>query len=135
MGVQRRPLVVLSDKERSDPFVLCPSFAIRCLVLCFSFLSVFLFSSCAPPTRSPGFCSPLDDSGDEDDGDGENSDGEDGVAAPKRQKRTSPASRESAGRGGKAKASPTAASAAAAGDMSTPDLVEDLGAWSDDEWA
>ncbi|CAM9742989.1 unnamed protein product [Ectocarpus fasciculatus] len=44
---------------------------------------------------------------------------------------TSKHKRSSGGGGGKAK-SPSAAGAA--GDISAPDLVEDLGAWSDTEW-
>eukprot|EP00903_Cladosiphon_okamuranus_P011804 g11092.t1 len=60
---------------------------------------------------------------------GKNSDGEDGVAAPRRN------TKARGGRGGKAKALHIAASAATfCGDISASDLVEELGAWSDDEW-
>lgn len=99
---------------------------------------MFLIFVSAYVSRARPVCSPLDDTGDEGDSgsegessDGESSDGEDGVGAPKRNKKMR------GGRVGKAKAPPTAASVAAAagGDMSAPDLVEDLGAWSDDEWA
>lgn len=65
-----------------------------------------------------------DDTGDEGDSGGG---GEDGVTAPKRNKE-----RASGGGGGEAESTHTAA---VHGDVSAPDLVEDLGAWSDDEWS
>lgn len=76
-------------------------------------------------TRVPPLSS--DDSEEDEDADSD--------ANPKRKKRSSLSSTTTSRGSGKAKASTPPATGVAGGDMAAPDVVEDLGAWSDDEWS
>jgi len=82
------------------------------------------FTPCCYPPCSLAPQRLLATEADEDhDGDG-NSDDEGGPAAGARHKR-----------GASSQSAATASTVAAGGEVSAPDRVEDLGAWSDDEWA